>query len=255
MSEYGHSSHEHLGQAPLLRDALIETTFLPNRALDPAVERLLLADPDNPQLYNLKASVEEPLRAAMLSDSLRREHAMDLMVTNTHKLLIPTRSTVHTQEGGNVWSYVHTRYVHAAGERLRVQDRYIAALPHTHPVEVPPSPTDLLPLFYEDENIGAINAVWVITESGSWMAFRGPHTPEWSEEACQAKKNAWNNLLADRVRPYLLPSMSRPQVVNINFKAQTAFLRQAAAKYDLQVFAGMRASAELTRWYTSFLGS
>lgn len=144
---------------------------------------------------------------------------------------------------------VRTDYAYAGGELLYVQDRYLATMAHTHPIEAPPSPKDLSCLFSDSEHIGAATATWVITGNGSWMALRGRRTPEWSEEERRAKVNDWDRMLERRIRQNLRPGMSKGQVLDINFKAQTAFLRQAAEKYNLQVFVGTKDATELTRLY------
>jgi hypothetical protein len=248
MSEY-RFGHEELGPTPLLRDALIAATFDTHRALDPSVEKLRLYDVSNPGQYNLRAEVEDPLRVATFHGppKLQKEHGMIVAVTAAGKLAVPTNYTVGTEIQVEPQMSYFGGVVTVAGERIHIQDRYMAALPHTHPEESPPSTTDLGSLFYDSEEPTANTAAWVITESGTYIIFRGVNTPEWPKGQCDAKVAVWASMVKFRMRQNIRPGMSEGEINLIEYRAQMAFLRQAAEKYDLQVFTGTRDVAELSR--------
>lgn len=233
-----------------LRDALVNCTFAPNRAISSNVKSL--------KLGNL-GDEADALMALTLQHPEKFEYGKLLYTTSRHTLLIPVSAvegrTSQTEGiGGEVAFQARIQQYNTRrfGSKEERQDRFIATTMHTHSdLDFPPSPQDMLHLFLGDENPSAQTAVFVVTNSrrpdgslvsNKYILFRGPNTPQWSEEHAMEKVQQWMGMLMERVSAHITPNMSEAEQKAINARAQGALLRHIVRKYGLRLFTAVNGS-------------
>ncbi|HSW97283.1 MAG TPA: hypothetical protein VLF89_05645 [Candidatus Saccharimonadales bacterium] len=217
---------ERLSQAPTLRDTLIDTTFNPHRAIDPQIKKIDLAA--------FQEDVDM-LRGLIVPGS-QIEHGKLYYVTTKKTLLKPNKEISGTESEIMFHSRVRGGYREIQGEKVFIQDRFVGTTTHTHPSGYPFSPQDLYDLFLDDEIHFAETAASVVTTNQTMVLFRGNNTPEWEDNFTREKVKRWDAMVRARIQENLRPRMSQEEIVAINARAQSAFLRQAIQTYDLQLF-------------------
>jgi hypothetical protein len=247
MSEAIHTP-EHLSEAPLLRDLLVQSATTFPRSINPAIESIRLMDSNG--AYDLRKAVEEPLRAKAYEGTTpsNLQWFIDVLVTLQNTLYV-NRTPRPADER---WAVVDMQA--ALGltvtERHTTQERLVGAIAHTYPCELPLSSIDLATLFYASGEPQAAVASWTLTESSSWIAFRGPRTPQWSSSEAIRKAFGWSDMIYKRITGYIQKldyPASDEERLTIEQRARVAFLQQAAAKYDLQIFHGPKYADSLQK--------
>ncbi len=202
-----------------LKDALISTTFRPNRALDPSIGSL--------RLEGLQEDFAELLRVTLEDHPVHRESRKILYVTQDGKLLVEQRASLGSEE--EVRTRLTSLKVYSRDPSTPIimrQNRNVGAIAHTHgDVDVPPSVGDFKMLLTGPENPYGRAAVIVITPAMVHVIFRGSQSRSLSEKEAEDMVEKWDNMVEERIRSNIHPFMTREEQIAINLRVQNAFIR------------------------------
>lgn len=229
---------EALPRMEYIRDALVDTTYAPGRALDPSVTALNLVHPEVDLLQRVNY-----IRAAMLQDPRHRERGVSFWVAS-HKLIIPRDPNDMTiGDDHSVWAKspeVQEFFGDLRGEPIFLQDKLFAVSPHGHKIHQAFSPADLRPLFYNEDCMNMATAAWVVTPEGTGVVFRGPGTPELEFAECAQLEQDWTDQIYRDVATRVRPGLTDEERTRATCDANAAWFNGLLAQPDLhlQFFAG-----------------
>lgn len=211
-----------------IKELLIEATFAPNRALRCGVEAI--------DLGVLGKEAERIFDKSIAEHNGKKEYLLPVIVTPTKKLFLRKEeiSGADMHVSGIFEIKMNINYYDVPKQRR--QSYFIAANIHNHPVPMPPSPRDFMPLFIEDINPGGNTATFISSVLEKIIVFRGEKTPEWTWAFAEQRISAWDAMIRSRVEKFLAPGMPYVQMDDLNRRVQMAWLRDVVAKYDLQAF-------------------
>lgn len=221
------------------KSALVRATFAPNRALDFNIGEVELG---------VFGELSRELINRTLSDSLRREHLYTALVTSSEKVLV-NKEAVLGEESLTRHTFtteIDMNMLFQPNKRLR-QDKFMGAGLHSHPVDFPPSPTDLTGLMYSDFEPDAVTAAFVITPRRRIVIFRGAKTPGLSRAEAAIKVGLWTRNLEERMLSFDDGMMSDEDYIEMQRMAQDAQINQIVAKYDLALFSGALSESTVRR--------
>ena len=229
MSPEKRESHRHTSN---LRQLLISAVTHPLVAVDAGIEQITL---------DSLAGVARGLVAESLSDGLERGICI---LVDRHSRLIRTNTTFvgEVRPEGQMVSTSHS-YTTLSPDLLLPRHQRFEPLPatnlHTHgPYNLPPSPPDLANLFYDTTTYNLSPCVYVASIRQHLLVFRTPQTPLFSPTEVDAMVDRWTQMLSQRLNQVLSPSQTLSQQLILNARAQSALLRDIAAKYYLLLFSG-----------------
>ncbi len=218
-----------------LREALCYAVFSPKLAIDRKVQRLRL---------NQLGYESQRLMRATFANRDEEESGRIAYVTARGEVIIDSRLTVGQKfpDLGNsrmTEFSIEIKVLPQADKLPRHlrQDKYIAAILHTHvPHELPPSPPDLLLLFLDSSVPLAGPLQYVSTPRAQWLFFRGENTPQWDVVKANHKANVWLNAIDQRTQRLKDQAVLYKSWRHYLAHVQGAFLSQLAAENDLQIF-------------------
>lgn len=226
-------SHETVGSAGI-KDLLRKITFEPGRAIDPSIKSIDL------ESIGIEA---DKLMKATLADPRKREHGQAFYILRDGRIITDEEPYVGgVREDGKGEEVLipikisKDRSKWFLPKRLR-QDKVAVAVVHTHGgVDIPPSPQDLLTLFYPNDELAALTCMIIVTKELKIVIFRGRNTPTWTPEETKRKIDQWDSLHEKRVWQNLRFGMSAGEQMNHNARANIQLILDIARKYDLRVF-------------------
>ena len=240
--------HEHDPHIITMEQALADATFGPNRALDPSVRQLELG-----RLGDEISGIRNTMMAFHGLGQPKLEWGKVFYTTNERTvgasgILIGTENSLLAP-----LDIDYSGGVTLNGEVVMQQNQYLAAIPHSHPLALPHSTTDLMHLFKKQGRPDAAAASIVIDEYKTSAIFRGPNTPQWSIVELAAKQVEWDRQrLETYQREYIRRSTNRPDMsyaekMQLEYDVQIGFLQKLMETYDLHLFVGRAGSHVLDK--------
>lgn len=208
-----------------LKDVLLETTFSPGRILREEIDQIELGVFGDES----KLLVED-----MLGDSRQRERGKIVFITSDRKVLLQNQPTVG--EEGEVVNFgkIEVRKDDNLPRVLR-QNKFVGAAIHTHPLDGPPSITDMLSLLESDEIPSATSALFVATPSRNILVFRGDTTPQYSHDKIDFLEQGFQDLI-DKAAQGMQGSLD--DKLELHFTAQFRAVEDMVKTYGLHIFTG-----------------
>jgi hypothetical protein len=207
-----------------LKELLIEATFAPNRAIKPGVTRI-----------DLGVIGDEARRLYENGIVDGNEHTLPSFVTSDRRLLLANQEIVGDSNSA-ITKVAIRRLANFTGPKQQRQDRFVASLIHNHPSDLPPSTEDLRRIFLSDHETFGATAVFVANSDTKTVIFRGPNTPQYSDQESQDKVVGWDKLIESVALKNWDPVMSIEEIEALDKAAQTIFLQQLALIADLRIF-------------------
>lgn len=222
-----HESREQMGHADF-KQTLIDAVFSPTTSIRNGIISLDLG----------ALGIEsEAILDRSLESTEKLERGKVVYVTQEKKVIFPVEDTVGIQTDMGQELRLNPRIMINPNAPLHErQDKYIGASMHCHPIDLPPSPTDLLSLFSPGHFPERMPAIFITTQSTKYVVFRGENTPNWDTNQRQEKDNLWISQYVERLRNVLPGNASIEKALEINRRATTTLINQIAQKYDLRIY-------------------
>ncbi len=217
------------------KDALLQTTFAPGRALKNGVEEIELGIFGD-EARNLMQTTSE--------DPQKREFGKTIFVTNDGRVLLQNKAIVGDEEG-----VTHTvKIEHIKNPylpRYLRQEKFIGALLHSHPVDSLPSVPDLSSVLLGDDELAASTAVFVVTPVKQIVVFRGESTPHWTSDKVNKFLEELGAFATTSIANYAELSPSAEDIVKFHSLAETQMSKKLIEEYGLKVFIGGLADSKV----------
>src|SRR3990167_1019698 len=226
-------TQEHLDSPPLYRDLLIQVAQDSNRAIDESIHEIELG---------VFSEIGDDLQRLSQQDPNREEFFRPAFITPAGKLIVKTNAVA-----SGIWGGDHVEALDISPEDISLYGEdarnIIACLPHSHPVDTPPSGRDLFQLLIQSNFKMAQPSAFVSTPRRKIIVFRGPNTPQLSQDGALQKLDSWKNQVNERHGKLTTPGMNAAELVELRFRLETAMARQIVAKYDLRAFSAPNGAA------------
>lgn len=242
-----------------LRKAFLDATFAPNRNIDPSIRKIDLGT---------FADEANNLRNITASDPKQREVAKRILTKNDKFPLMGQPNVVIEREPrigdeSNIFPSLFELEGIGDPEKRRFllksqrQDKFIAAMLHTHPNEMPPSQGDISHILLDDiEYVYANTCTFVATPQLNYLVFRGKQTPSLKEKDISVALQTWRGKIQEGIRSKLDEEIekksgklyaTRKELFGLEAVVQQKVFNENIHDYGLIAFTGRADSRTVSR--------